>query len=150
MESGRWLRLGVMTLLSFISMYVLMYMMVNVFGDIYTSVNQFYMAGAMTSAMIAIELVIMSSMYKNAKIRNLLIGISTLGLILFIWLTRTQAAISERDFLRSMIPHHSGAILMCTRNDNIDDAEIKTLCQSIVKGQQAEIDFMRAKLKSAE
>lgn len=45
-----------------------------------------------------------------------------------------------------MIPHHAGAILMCTKAP-IRDAEIKRLCENIVSGQQAEIDQMTAKLK---
>jgi uncharacterized protein (DUF305 family) len=59
---------------------------------------------------------------------------------------RQQTAVSDRQFLRSMIPHHAGAILMCTKAP-IRDAEIESLCENIVSGQQAEIDQMRAKLE---
>jgi uncharacterized protein (DUF305 family) len=38
---------------------------------------------------------------------------------------------------------HAGAILMCGKAP-IEDAEIKTLCQSIIDGQQTEIDQMKA------
>jgi uncharacterized protein (DUF305 family) len=48
-----------------------------------------------------------------------------------------------------MIPHHSGAILMCQQAD-IHDPEIKKLCESIVVGQQQEIEQMKAKLKEIE
>lgn len=41
-----------------------------------------------------------------------------------------------------MIPHHSGALLMCDRA-SITDAELKKLCSEIVKGQQQEIDQMK-------
>ncbi len=44
-----------------------------------------------------------------------------------------------------MIPHHSGAILMC-REATISDPELKALCQEIIVGQQREIDQMTAKL----
>jgi len=47
-----------------------------------------------------------------------------------------------------MIPHHSGAILMC-REASITDPEIKSLCQMIMEGQQQEIDQMRAILNRA-
>ena len=56
---------------------------------------------------------------------------------------RQQVAVSDRQFLRSMIPHHSGAILMCEKA-LITDAEIAKLCATIVSGQQQEIDQMRA------
>ncbi len=42
-----------------------------------------------------------------------------------------------------MIPHYSGAILMC-REANITDPEIKTLCQTIMEVRQQEIDQMQA------
>jgi len=47
--------------------------------------------------------------------------------------------------LRSMIPHHAGAILMCEQAP-IRDAEIRKLCETIISGQQAEIDQMKRKL----
>src|SRR6266498_610890 len=56
---------------------------------------------------------------------------------------RWQTAISDGQFLRSMIAHHAGAILMCEQAP-IQDPEIKRLCSNILKGQQAEIDQMKA------
>ena len=41
-----------------------------------------------------------------------------------------------------MIPHHSGAILMCD-DASLQDPRIRELCKTIVKGQQEEIDQMR-------
>jgi uncharacterized protein (DUF305 family) len=48
-----------------------------------------------------------------------------------------------------MIPHHASAILMCEKA-NLQDPEIKDLCQSIISGQQAEIDQMKAKLQEVD
>lgn len=45
-----------MTTLSFLSMYILMYMMVNEFANVYPNLNQLYMAALMTMPMIFIEL----------------------------------------------------------------------------------------------
>jgi uncharacterized protein (DUF305 family) len=131
--------------LSFIAMYILMYMMVDVLGNVIPSVNQFYMAGAMTAAMILIEVLVMGSMYESGRTKTLVLASSTVLLALFIFLTRTQIGITERDFLRSMIPHHAGAILMC-KNGNLQDPQIIELCQGITSGQQREIDFMKEKL----
>jgi len=66
------------------------------------------------------------------------------GLIAFV-LIRQQAAISDKEFLRSMIPHHAGAILMCEQAD-LHEPQLQELCRGIVSGQQAEIDLMRAQL----
>ena len=140
---NHYLRLAVMIALSFISMYVLMYAMVNTRGDVYNSLNQVYMAGLMTAPMAVIEMLLMSGMYKNKKLNSLLIAGSCLAGIAFFLFIRQQTAISDRQFLRSMIPHHSGAILMC--NDaSLQDQRILELCKTIVAGQQQEIDKMRA------
>jgi uncharacterized protein (DUF305 family) len=147
-EHSHYLRLLVMIGLSFISMYVLMYSMVTTFGDVYNSVNQVYMAGLMTAPMVIIELLLMSSMYKNTKLNALVIGASCVIGIAFFLFIKQQAAVGDRQFLRSMIPHHSGAILMCQKA-SIEDQRIKDLCKTIISGQQAEIDKMRAMLHEA-
>ncbi len=54
-----------------------------------------------------------------------------------------QAGIGDKEFLRSMIPHHSGAILMCEQA-TLTDPEIKALCRGIVDGQRQEIAQMEA------
>ena len=137
------LRLAVMAAISFIAMYLLMYMMIDKSADFYPSISMAYMAGGMTAAMVIIELIIMSEMYKNAMLRNVLIGVSALLLVAFVLFTRYQIGIYDNDFLRSMIPHHSGANLMCA-NPRLEDPEIKSLCRNITEGQQKEIDQMKA------
>ena len=59
--------LMIMTILSFIAMYVLMYAMVDVFSNAIPNANQFYMAGLMSMPMVIIELAVMRGMYKNKK-----------------------------------------------------------------------------------
>jgi uncharacterized protein (DUF305 family) len=61
------------------------------------------------------------------------------GFFLFI---RQQTAVSDRQFLRAMIPHHSSAILMCERAP-LEDPEIQELCQQIIESQQKEIHHMK-------
>jgi hypothetical protein len=136
-----------MALLSFIAMYVLMYAMVDVFSNVFPNYNQFYMAGLMASPMVLIEIWLMRMMYPNKKLNALLV---LLTLVLFVasWFgIRQQVAINDEQFLKSMIPHHAGAILMCNEAE-IEDAEIQELCQNILKSQQSEIDFMKAKLEN--
>ena len=138
-------RLLIMAALSFVSMYILMYAMVNVIGNVYLSLNQFYMAALMTAPMMVIELALMGAMYGNRKWNALILAASVAaGLIAFV-LIRQQAAISDKEFLRSMIPHHAGAILMCQQAD-LHAPQLQELCRGIVSGQQAEIDLMKASL----
>jgi hypothetical protein len=65
MHGQHYLQLLIMSVLSFISMYILMYAMVDRFENIYPNFNQFYMAALMTAPMVIIELLLMRSMYKN-------------------------------------------------------------------------------------
>jgi uncharacterized protein (DUF305 family) len=138
-------RLAIMTVLSFLSMYILMYSMVDRFGNVYNNLNQVYMAGLMASPMVIIELLLMNAMYENAMANRIILALSVVALVAFFAFIRWQTAITDRQFLRSMIPHHGGAILMC-REAPIQDAGIKDLCQRIIASQQSEIDEMEAKL----
>lgn len=142
-----YLRLFIMAVISFKLMYLLMYAMVDVWGNVFSNYNQFYMAGLMVSPMIILELVLMRPMYENRK-WNALIVVGCLLLLVLFWSgVRQQSAINDEQFLKSMIPHHGAAILMC-KQTSLEDPEIKELCQNIISGQQAEIDFMKAKLNS--
>ncbi len=149
MSDDHYRHLLIMAVLSFIAMYILMYAMVNVIGNVYNNFNQFYMAGLMTAPMILIELFVMRSMYQDKKRNALIIATSVIAALTFFLLIRQQAAITDKQFLRSMIPHHAGAILMCEQA-SIQDTEIKGLCGTIISSQQAEIDQMKAKLLELE
>ena len=141
-----YIRLVAMIVLSFISMYVLMYSMANSFADVYNSLNQVYMAGLMTAPMVVVELWLMSRMYNDRKLNAVVFVVSVAAGILFFTSIRQQTLISDRQFLRSMIPHHSGAILMCEEAP-LQDQRIKELCKEIISGQRREIDQMRALLE---
>ena len=138
-----------MVVLSFISMFTLMYAMVDSFKNVYPNLNQFYMAGLMTAPMVIIELAVMGAMYHNKKLNLVIIAAGVIALILFWILIRQQTAISDKQFLKSMIPHHAGAILMCEKAP-IQDPQIRELCRTIISGQQAEILQMKTKLKELE
>lgn len=56
---------------------------------------------------------------------------------------RTQAAIGDKELIRGMIPHHSGAILMCGKA-KLSDPELVALCGEIVEAQKREIRQMQA------
>jgi uncharacterized protein (DUF305 family) len=148
-NNKHYVHLLIMAVLSFISMYVLMYAMVDTFANVYSNVNQFYMAGLMSAPMMLIELSLMGAMYPNKKWNAIILGLSAIGLVAFFLLIRQQAAVTDKQFLRSMIPHHAGAILMCDEA-SIQDEEINDLCKKIKSSQQSEIDWMKAKLKELD
>lgn len=147
MGKSHYRHLGIMTALSFIAMYVLMYAMVNEFSNVYMNFNQVYMAALMVAPMMLIELAVMRSMYHDKRLNALIGGAAVVAGVLFFVLIRQQTAIGDRQFLRSMIPHHAGAILMC-QQASIQDAEIRELCGNIVSSQETEINQMRNMLRT--
>jgi uncharacterized protein (DUF305 family) len=145
MHENHYRRLAVMLLLSFITMYALMYAMVDTFGNVYMNLNQVYMAALMTAPMAMIEIAVMRGMYKDARLNRLILGGAAL-LIAGAWIgIRQQVLITDAQFLRSMIPHHAGAMLMCGRAP-VEDPAVQTLCKTILASQQAEIGRMKSLL----
>ncbi len=134
--------LALMAVLSFVAMYVLMYAMVNRLPNALPNVNQAYMAALMTAPMVLIELLVMHNMYPKPGL-NLAVAAAAVLLGFGAWFgIREQAAIADRQFLRSMIPHHAAAILMC-EEAKLRDPEVEALCRTIVANQSGEIDQMR-------
>ncbi len=142
MENNKsYLKLISMTIIHFIFMFVIMYSAVYIFDHAYFNLNKIYMALIMTIPMISIEIFMMSKMYPNKIYNYTIVGVSLILFITFFLFIRSQTAIEDKQFLRSMIPHHSSAILMCDEA-NITDPEIKTLCDSITAAQIREIKQM--------
>jgi hypothetical protein len=132
-----------MTVVSFLVMFVLMYAMVDRFANVYPNLNQAYMAGLMATPMVLIEIAVMRSMYQDRRMNVIFIAAALVLMVLFFAGIRLQTGVANEQFLKSMIPHHSGALLMCERAP-ITDAELKILCEEIIEGQQKEIDQMRS------
>lgn len=83
MGNKHYLRLLTMGLLSFMSMYVLMYAMVNTFGNVFPNLNQIYMAGLMTAPMIVIELSLMRAMFPSRTVNAVIVAASLIALAAF-------------------------------------------------------------------
>lgn len=143
---GHYGRLMVMVALSFVAMYILMYAMVNRFENVFNNINQVYMAGLMAAPMLLIELALMRSMYPDKR-RNTWFAIGAVLFMALCWFgIRQQLGVTDQQFLRSMIPHHAGAILMCEQADP-QAPEIQALCREIVASQRSEIAEMKALLE---
>lgn len=145
-QTGPYYRLGAMAALSFVAMFALMYVMVDRFTNVFANLNQVYMAALMTAPMVIIELLVMWSMYKRRTWNLALLSASAILLVSAWLLTREQGGVGDRQFLRSMIPHHGGAVLMCEEAE-LRDPDLQRLCRTIISSQQEEIAFMKAKLQ---
>jgi uncharacterized protein (DUF305 family) len=130
-------------LLSAAVMYLVMFSMIDGWGDFRNNINMLYMALTMVAPMGILMLATMSGMYPNRTANVLLIAGFFVLFVAAFGATRIQALVGDRQFIASMIPHHSGAILMC-RNAALSDPELMTLCEEITRGQRAEIDKMNA------
>lgn len=138
-----------MFVLHLVAMYALMYAMVDTFANALPNHNQFYMAALMASPMVILELLIMGSMYPKKRLNLGIMAAGVLVLVCSFVFIRQQVAIGDEQFLRSMIPHHAGAVLMCEKA-HLEDPQIKELCGTILSGQKSEIEWMTTKLNSFE
>lgn len=145
MKQGHYRGLAVEIVLDFIVMYFVMYMMIATVAHFRFNLNNVYMTLMMVAPMTVIMLVSMRSMFPSRRI-NLAVGAAAILVfaVSFVGM-RTQAGIGNAEFLRAMIPHHSGAILMCEQA-TLTDPEIKALCGDIVASQRKEIAQMEALL----
>lgn len=138
--------LAVNLILSLVIMYVAMFAMIWSWGEFVQNVNFLYMALVMWAPMALVMLLTMKSMYTNRRVNLVLYaGLAAVFVLSFMGI-RAQGLIGDQQFLASMIPHHSGAVLMCERA-SLKDAEIRDLCfgpEGIVAGQQREIEQMKA------
>lgn len=139
-------KLMLMAVVSFGVMFAFMYMMVDRYSNVYINLNQFYMVAVMVAAMMIVEIAIMASMYER-KVKIITTIVSIVALVLFFSFVRNQTALSDKEFLKSMIVHHGSALLMC-ENAKLKDSEVKALCDEIISGQQTQIDWMKNKVSN--
>lgn len=130
------------TLVGGVIMYLVMFVMIDRLSSFYNNLNMLYMTLMMVAPMVVLMVVAMPDMFPDKRRNVLLLGGAALALFGSFALIRTQTTINDSAFLRSMIPHHSGAILMCEQA-SLTDPEVRALCRGIIAGQKQEIDQMK-------
>lgn len=141
MKGMSYKKFTVMMFISFIIMYVVMFLNMDSIEHYHTSTTRIYMAILMVAPMAIVMIAMMGKMYPNKKTNA---GIVVGAIILFIvtlMALRTQTPISDVQYMKAMIPHHSSAI-MTSKNANIKDAEVRKLADSIIASQEREIRQM--------
>lgn len=146
---GAYRRLAVELAVDFVIMYFVMYTMIASAGHLYLNLNNVYMTLMMVAPMAVVMLLSMRSMFPSLARNRVIIGTAVVVFALSYVGMRQQTAVGDRQFLRSMIPHHSGAILMC-EEASLTDPEIIGLCKQIVESQRQEIAKMQALLARDE
>lgn len=140
--SSSYRKLGLVVSINTVVMFLLTYALIDSWDHFYPNINRVYMALMMVAPMVLLMLWVMRSMYDNRKLNTILyLGFSLLFVASFV-LARTQTLVGDDQFLRSMIPHHSSAIVMC-EEAAITDPQIVELCGEIVEAQVREIAEMK-------
>ena len=133
---------GLNMAISLVIMYFVMFTMIYSLGEFYNNLNMFYMALMMAAPMGVLMLLLMKDMFPNTRLNMILYAAFGVIFVLGYLGVRSQALVGDNQFLRSMIPHHSGAILMCEQA-KISDPKIKRLCANIIVSQKQEIAQMK-------
>lgn len=142
-KHGSYKRFFAMIATSMIAMFFLMYLnSYQILDHFWFSETRMFMTLIMGAAMIAIMLAFMLGMYPNRK-ANLAIFVGA-GLLMLsaVGLVRSQATISDVDYMEGMIPHHSIAVLTSERA-GIEDARVRELADGIIEAQRREIKEMK-------
>lgn len=120
-----------------------MNLFVNKRSDIRLNINDFYMGTMMNGIMF----ILMGMYYKSIKLG--MIGV-VISVVIFICI-RMQTFVKEREYLESMIPHHSMAILMTKKLEEkgeIKRRELRELMKNIINTQEKEIEIMKKLLNN--
>lgn len=138
----KYTRFAAMIVTSTIVMFGLMYLNTYTIDHVFFSQTRFWMAMLMGATMALIMLLFMWTMYKNvaANVAILIGAVLVFGASL--WLARSQETVTDLDYMRAMIPHHSIAILTSTRAD-IRDPRVRRLANEIIEAQVREIAEMK-------
>lgn len=143
MEQGNYRKFMGMLGVSYIVMFSVMYLNIDQVSHFYLGLTRFYMTALMIAPMALIMLGFMGMMYKNKRVNGLIIGGSIILFFGVLMLMRTQTFVSDAQYMRAMIPHHSSAILF-SQEANLKDPEVQKLARGIIESQEREIAEMKA------
>jgi hypothetical protein len=103
----------------------------------------------MTAAMGVLMILLMPMMYPNTR-KNAIWIISSIAVfsLTFVGVHR-QFGISDVQYMKGMIPHHSIAI-MTSKHAHITDPRVRKLADDIIKTQEKEIAEMKHLIDSLQ
>ena len=134
-------RFWVMLLISFLIMYIVMFLNIDKLSHYHTSLTRIYMALLMVTPMAVVMMLMMGKMYPNRKANTTIILACIVLFIVVLAGLRSQTPVDDVQYMKAMIPHHSSAI-MVSKHANIKDPEVKKLSEEIIASQEKEIAEM--------
>lgn len=148
-KKNPYLKFALIMAVSFIIMYLIMFLNVAEFSHVFNSITRFYMTTLMIASMSISMLLFMWDMYPNRRINIRIIAFSAVCFFGTLYLLRTQTPIGDIQYMKAMIPHHSSAI-MTSSNVEFKDAEVKKLAEEIIIAQEKEIKQMNEMINRLE
>jgi uncharacterized protein (DUF305 family) len=138
-----------MIVTSTVVMFGLMYLNTYQLDHVFFSETRAYMALVMGATMAVVMLGFMLNMYPNRRLNIGILAGSAVVFAVALWLVRSQATVADVAYMKSMIPHHSIAILTSERA-HISDPRVRKLADGIIETQRREIAEMKALIADLE
>lgn len=148
-QRKQYMRFGAMILTSMMLMYAVTYLNTYELGHVRWSEERLLMVLLMGATMSVVMLGFMLGMYRNWKINAAIVTAAVIVFAVGLLLVRTQTTIDDTDYMSSMIPHHSIAILT-SENSEISDLRVCRLAVGIIEAQRREISEMDWLLRDIE
>lgn len=146
---NQYLKFALMMGVSFIIMYAVMFLNVASIDHVMLSTMRTYMTILMIAPMAVSMMLFMWGMYKNKKANYAILAVAVVIFVGTFAMMRNQTGISDVQYMKGMIPHHSSAILT-SDNSALKDPETKELAKEIIEAQKKEIAQMKELIKRLE
>lgn len=138
-----------MMLISWIIMYLMMFINMDSISHYHTSLTRIYMALLMIMPMAVLMIAMMGKMYPSQKTNRTIVAASIVLFSVVLMALRKQEPVTDVQYMKAMIPHHSSAI-MTSENAHLKDPEVRRLADSIIAAQKREIRQMEEMISRLE
>ncbi|WP_294248574.1 DUF305 domain-containing protein [uncultured Chryseobacterium sp.] len=138
-----------MMLISWIIMYLMMFINMDSISHYHTSLTRIYMALLMIMPMAVLMIAMMGKMYPSQKINRTIVAASIILFSVVLMALQKQEPVTDVQYMKAMIPHHSSAI-MTSKNAHLKDPEVRRLADSIIAAQKREIRQMEEMISRLE
>jgi uncharacterized protein (DUF305 family) len=116
--------------------------MTNELRDVTNSIGKAYMALFMAASMVTVD-VVMHDIRYNSRSTKMYIGLF-IGMATLVYLYRTQAYVTDKNWVNGMLEHHSMALQTSKQIlKKTSDYNVAKLAKQIVQQQTDEIREMR-------
>jgi uncharacterized protein (DUF305 family) len=142
-------RFGAMLATSMVVMFAIKYLSTYEWSHVWYSETRTYMALMMGGAMGIVMLAFMLGMYRNKRLNVAIFAGAAALFGVSLWLIRSQETVQDQSYMKSMIPHHSIAILTSERSE-LSDYRVCELAEEIIIAQRREIAEMEWLIRDIE